>query len=418
MKLLLASFLLPTASLAADFFVSPEGSGARDGSGTENAAPGRAVSSLFDKMAAGDRLLLAAGNYSGLTLNLTVGGSPGKPKILEAAAGATLTSNWSIEKPDKGSAAILLAPGLSHVVFRNLVISHHCFAVRAAPSKGSPRRDLTFENISIEQVRHGFYLADCDEVTLSGCTTKRYSKHGFRLDQGCDRVILKDCHADCSEGDAVWETKTEVFPFGFIVNDGGAPNRELLFEDCIARNNIKSNQTAKYTNGDGFVAEGNTSDIAFVRCRAFRNQDGGFDIKVKDARFTDCIAIGHRRDFRIWSSATLRNCFVGWSQTGLWTKGGPVVAEGCTFFGHQKCGVELEDGAPGPVTLTNCLMASDNPGYTASIGKFEAADGTTVPKSAGELGLPRPDPKWNGEGDAMNSSKFPGKGFSSDRIAR
>jgi hypothetical protein len=417
-KLLLAILVLPGPALAADFFVSPEGSGIRDGSAAGNAAPGKSIPSLFDRMAAGDRLLLAAGDYSGLTLTLTTGGTPGKPKIIEGAAGAILTSNWSIEKPDKGSTAIHLAPGLSHVVFRHLSISHHCFGIRATPSKDSPRSHLIFENISIDQVRHGFYLSDCDDTILSNCATKRYSKHGFRLDQGCDRVTLKSCHADCSEGDPVWETKTGVFPFGFIVNDGGAPNTGLLFEDCLARNNIKSNQTVKYTNGDGFVAEGNNSDIAFVRCRALRNQDGGFDIKVKDARFTDCIATGHRRDFRIWNGATLKNCFAGWSQTGLWTKGGPVVAEGCTFFTHRKSGVEVEDKAPGPLVLKNCLIASDEPGYTASIGRFEGADSTIVAKTAAEPGFSKPDPKWDGRGDAMDSAKFPGKGFNSARIAR
>jgi hypothetical protein len=418
MKSLPAILFLHSQVLAADLFVTPDGSGTRDGSGAANAAPGTSISSLFDKMAAGDRLLLAPGDYRGVNLTLNSGGSQGKPKIIEGATGVMFTSNWSIGKPGKGSTAITLAPGLSDVVLRNLSIRHHCFAVRANPSKESPRNRLTFENISIEQVRHGFYLSDCDDMTFSGCTMKRYSKHGFRFDQGCDRVVLKGCIADCSEGDPVWETKTEVFPFGFNLNDAGAPNTGFLFEDCVAKNNIKSNQTVKYTNGDGFVAEGNSSSVAFVRCHALRNQDGGFDIKVKDAKFTDCIATGHRRDFRIWRSATLTNCFAGWSQTGLWTKGGPVVAEGCTFFAHRKSGVEVEDKAPGPLILTNCLIASEEPEFTASVGRFEGADSTIMAKSAAELGFSKPDPGWDGNGEAMNSPKFPGKGFSSARIAR
>lgn len=418
MKSLPALLLLHSAAVAGDLFVTPDGSGARDGSSAANAAPGASISSLFEAMAPGDRLLLASGDYAGITLTLRSGGTPGKPKVIEGAAGARLSSEWAIGNPEKGSAAITLAPGLSDVVFKNLAIRHHCFAVRANPSKDAPRARLAFENITIEQVRHGFYLSDCDELTLSGCTMKRYSKHGFRFEQGCDRVTVKGCLADCSEGDPVWETKTEVFPFGFLVGDGGAPGTGILFEDCVARNNIKSNQTVKYTNGDGFVVEGNNSDISFVRCRALRNQDGGFDIKVKDARFTDCIAIGHRRDFRIWQSATLKNCFAGWSQTGLWTKGGPVVAEGCTFFGHRKSGVEIEDKALGPLTLVNCLISSDEREYTASIGKFQGADSTIVAKNAAGLGLSKPDPGWDGNGDAMNSSKFPGKGYSSSRLTR
>ncbi len=369
-------------------------------------------------MAAGDRLLLAAGDYRGLKITLTSGGLPGKPKVIEGAPGSTLTSDWSVEKPDKGSTAITLAPGLSHVVFKNLSISRHCFAIRATPSKVTPRQHLSFENISIDQVRHGFYLADCDDTALLNCTAERYSKHGVRFDQGCDRVTVKGCVADCSEGDPVWETKTEVFPFGFILNDGGAPNTAVLFEDCVAKNNIKSNQTVKYTNGDGFVAEGNNREVAFIRCHAFRNQDGGFDIKVENARFTDCIATGHRRDFRVWRSATLKNCVAAWSQTGLWTKGGLVTADGCTFFGHRKSAVEIEEKSSAPLTLTNCLVASAEPGHTPALGKFEGAETTVVAKTPAELGLSKPDPAWDGKGAAMDSSKFPGKGFNSARITR
>lgn len=416
MKYLPALLFLHAQALAADFFVTPEGAGSRDGSSRENAAPGAAISGLFDQMAAGDRLLLGPGDYAGVRLTLSRGGTAGKPKVLEGAAGVTFTSDWSIEQPDKGSTAITLAPGLSHVVFKNFAVRHHCFAIRAQPSKEAPRTGLGFENISIEQVRHGFYLSDCDDMMLSRCTMKRYSKHGFRFDQGCDRVTLKECSADCSEGDPVWETKTEVFTFGFVLSEGGVGNTAFRFEDCVARNNMKSNQTVKYTNGDGFVAEGNSSDVSFLRCRALRNQDGGFDIKVKDAKFIDCVAIGHRRDFRIWNGATLKNCFGGWSQTGLWTKGGgAVAAEGCTFFGHRKSGVEIEDKSSAPLTLSHCLMGSAEPDYVAAIGGFEGAGSTVVAKSAAELGFARPDPAWDGTGKAMDSAKFPDKGYSSAR---
>ncbi|WP_367870253.1 right-handed parallel beta-helix repeat-containing protein [Luteolibacter sp. Populi] len=418
MKCLFVLLLLHSCGFAADFFVTPEGAGTRDASRAEHAAAGTSISSLFDRMAAGDRLLLGAGNYQGLSLAFTSGGSPGRPKIVEGAPGAIFTSDWSIEKPDKGSTAIVLGPGLSHVVFKNLSISRYCFAIRAAPSKESPRSHLTFENIAIDQVRHGFYLADCDDLAVLHCTTKRYSKHGFRFDQGCDRVALKGCVADCSEGDPVWETKTEVFPFGFILNDGGAPNTGFLLEDCVAKNNIKSNQTVKYTNGDGFVAEGNNSDVRFARCHALRNQDGGFDIKVDHAKFTDCVATGHRRDFRIWRSATLKNCFAGGSQTGLWTQGGPVAVESCTFLAHRKCALEIEDKSTGPVTLTNCLIVSEEQDYTVSIGRFEGAESTVVAKTSAGFGFASPDSKWNGDCKAMDSSKFPDKGFNSARISR
>lgn len=368
---------LSTTALAKDFFVSPAGAGTQDGSTAANAAGQRAAEDIFnDTLQAGDRLRFEPGEYTGLSLNLVKGGTKENPKTILGAAGAVFSSSWKIEKPEKGATAITLAAGLSHVVFKDISIKGYCFAVRANPAIEAPRSGLVFDNVDMEQIRHGFYLSDCDDLTFTGCDMKRYSKHGFRFDQGCDRVRLSHCTANCSEGDPVWETKTEVFTFGFTLNDGGTPNTGFVFEDCLATNNIKSNQTNKYTNGDGFVAEGNSADVTYIRCHAVRNQDGGFDLKTNGVKLIDCIAIGHRRDFRLWRAATLENCFGGWSTTGFWGKGGPVTATNCLFAGERRGGVEMEDGSTAPLTLVHCLIASEpaQKDFKPVIGKVEAGD--------------------------------------------
>lgn len=416
---LLTSFGLSlTTQHAADFHVTPQGAGSQDGTTWENAAAGAKVSAIFnDQMQAGDRLLLGGGEYKGIALSLSKSGEKGKPKTIQGETKGgelpVLSSSWTIEKPDKGATAVSLGAGLSHVTLSGLRIKGYCFGVRANVSAETARIGLTFEDVDVEQARHPFYLSDCDDLLLSGCDLKRYSKHGFRLDQGCNGVTFRKCVADCSEGDADWETRTEVFPFGFTANNSGTPNSGIVFEDCIARNNIKSNQKVKYTNGDGFVIEANTTAVTFRRCHALRNQDGGFDLKVKDVTLTDCVAIGHRRDFRIWTTGTLTNCFAGWSTTGLWTKGGPVTAKGCTFYAHRGAGAETED-APGPLILVNCLIYKDpaNAKAVTHRGIVELQDSiVTEPASANA------DPKWNGEGPAMDSATNPSKGYSSKRIA-
>lgn len=415
-KSILLAFAITAHSFAADFHASPQGAGSKDGSSAANAAPGSELSSLFnDRLQPGDRLVLAAGEYAGASLSLAKGGAAGKPKIIDAN-GAVFKSTWTIEKPDKGATAISFAPGLSHVTIKNLSISNYCFAVRCNP--GEARTHITLDGIRMEQMRHGIYVSDCDDMTITGVKMKRYSKHGFRFEQGCDKVVVKDCVADCSEGDADWETKTELFPFGFNVNDGGTPNSAIHFENCIARNNIKSNQKKGYTNGDGFVAEGNTNGVAFIRCHSLRNQDGGFDIKVKDAKFVDCVAIGHRRDFRVWKNATLKNCFAGFSTTGFWSNGGPITVDGCTFIGHRKSALELEDKGPGPLTVTNSLIASEEKDFRVIIGKAEIGDTNVSAKSAAEIGIASPDPKWDGTGSAMDSTKHADKGYSSKRVGK
>jgi len=397
----------------ADFHVSPAGAGSADGSSPENAVPGASASSVFNsRMQSGDRLLFGAGLYENLGLSLVTGGSADRPKIVEGARGAVMVSTWAIAKPDKGATAVTLAPGLRHVVFRNLLFQRYCMVVRADRAPENPRGHLVFENVSMEWMRHGFYLSDCDDLSFSGCKMKRYSKHGFRFEQGCDRVVLKACEADCSEGDPAWETQTELFPFGFFLNDGGAPNTGFLLESCVARNHIKSNQTVKYTNGDGFVVEGNSRDVVFRGCRALRNQDGGFDLKVMDVRLGDCVATGNRRDYRIWRSGTLTNCFGGWSQAGIWIKDGPVKASRCTFLDHRRSAIETEKAA-GRLTLADCLLGSSQPDFVAAIGSFEGGDSTITAKSAAELGIVTPKSSWDGIGGAMDSAKFPDKGYHS-----
>ncbi len=314
--------LAVTSASAADFHVSPSGKGT--GASEQDPAAASAISEVFnDSMSPGDRLLLAPGEYKDAKLVLKNGGTKDRAKTIEAQEGAVFLSSWTIEKPDKGATAILLSPGLSHTVFKNISIRNYCFGVVAKDAPDSPRTGLTFENVSMEQMRHGFYLSDCDELKLTNCTLKRYSKHGYRFEQGCNGVVLKNCFADCSEGDAVWETKTELLPFGFNVNSGGTPNSGFLFEDCVSNNNIKSNQKGKYTNGDGFVVEGNTTDVVFKRCRALRNQDAGFDLKVDAVTLTDCVSTHCRRSFRLWKTGTIENCFSSGTTIGVWTKGGP-----------------------------------------------------------------------------------------------
>lgn len=396
---------------AADFHVSPSGSGVADGSSPQNAVSGASASAVFnDRMGPGDRMLLAAGTYQDLCLTLVTGGADGQPKTIEGADGAVMVSSWTIAKPAKGATAITLAAGLRHVALKNLSIQRYCIAIRADRAPENPRGHLVFENFSIERMRHGFYLSDCDDLTISGCRLKRYSKHGFRFEQGCDRVVLKACEANCSEGDPVWETQTEVFPFGFCVNDGGGPNTGFRFENCVARNHIKSNQTVKYTNGDGFVVEGNTRDVVFRGCRALRNQDGGFDLKVDDVKLDDCVATGQRRDYRLWRSGTLTNCFGGWSAASLWVKDGPVKASRCTFLDHRKSAVEAEEGAARPALIA-CLIVSNAPKATA--GSFDGGGTTILAKSAKDLGIADSERAWDGVGDAMNSSTFTDKGYHS-----
>jgi hypothetical protein len=442
----LGVLFMPHCVVAADFHLTPEGAGKRDGSSWDDAfAQADLTAAVNDKLQPGDRLFVAGGTYRNVSLTIDKGGVAGKLKSIVGVDRGdglpTFVGQWSVDEPTKGATAIRLGPGASYLDVQNLRLRGYATGVQASDvAKGNEGRGyLAFRDVDIEQFRYGFYLSDCDELSLVGCDLKRYTKHGFRLEAGCDRVTLRTCTADCSEGDADWEQKTELLPFGFIVNNGGAPNTQVRFEDCLARNNLMPLQKNRYKNGDGFVVEGNTTGASFVGCRAIRNQDGGFDLKPRDVRLTDCLAIGNSRGFRIWATGTLTNCFAGWGSTGLWCNGGPVAVTRCTFH-EVKAAVLTDDRATEPVTLKDCLIsAADTPhrktahgpvvlettiiaerGVAETDPQFVRPDVGPVGRTSGPSPMDEPEvrPTWNGQGDAMNSRRFADKGYLADPTAK
>lgn len=364
---------LGPSSDARDYWVSPDGSGAKDGSSQENRANANAVQKLLDQLEPGDRLILGSGSYPKLKLVVKKSGTAEKPIAIigQGKSGIpSLDSDWTIGSARKGPTAIFLEPGVSHVVFHDLAIRGYQFGIQAPLREGAPPRSgLVFKNVDMQQIRHGFYLSACSDLKFDDCDLKSYSKHGFRFESACSNVTLKNCSADCTGGDPNWEKYTEEFPFGYIVNDGGAPNTNFLFEDCKAFNNLMPLQKTRYKNGDGFVVEGNSENVVFRRCIAMNNQDGGFDLKVKDVQLEGCVAMYNKRDFRIWTTGQLTTCYAGWSQVGIWTKGGPVVAERCTIAGWKSAPVEAED-APVGIELRKCLLAAD--GTSKKVGALKA----------------------------------------------
>lgn len=418
---LLTHLCLLQASPAKDWHITPEGAGSKDGSSWTQALGSDGVAKAFAEAAPGDRVLLGSGEFRLSNLSLKASGQAQKPVTIQGVDRGkglpVFTAGWTIEKPDKGAIAVSLAPSLSHVTVKDLVFRGYMIAVRAgAAGETGVRTGLTFENVLMEQVRHGFYLADCTQLRLTKCTTRRYSKHAFRFDAGCTDVKLKECVADCSEGDTAWEEKTELFPFGFTLNDGGAPNKRFVFEDCVAKNNMMPLQKPRYKNGDGIVVEGNSEDVTFLRCKSLRNQDGGFDLKVRDVKLESCVAIGNKRDIRIWRGGTVRNCIAGWSNAGLWWKDAPITVENTTVIGWRHAAADSGDTTH-PITLSKCLIV---PGEKKGLKETPliVQQDTKVLNDLAEAGFTNPVATWNGEGAAMDSKKFPAYGYSSQRVPK
>lgn len=403
---------------AAEFFLTASGAGRKDGTSWEHAFDQQSLSGVVNEsLQPGDRLLIGSGTYQDARLLISQGGTEGLPKTISGVDRGeglpVFASTWSEDRPDKGATFVRIEHGAGHVVLEGLRIENYEIGVLVPAGKdGSNCPGLVFNDVDMKRFRHGFYLSDCDHLRLEGCDLRRYTKHAFRFEQGCNRVIVRRCTADCSEGDADWETKTELFPFGFLVNNGGAANSEFVFEDCLACNNRMPLQKKKYKNGDGIVVEGNTSDVKFVRCRAIRNQDGGFDLKVEDVELVDCVAHGNSRNFRIWKTATLQNCFSGWASCGLWSNGGPITVHRSTFHNLRTAAVQTDDKAHEPVTLNECLISSCPTVHRKTARGRVIINETVVADAVGRSpDYVHPNPEWNGLGNSLNSQSYPDKGY-------
>jgi hypothetical protein len=418
---MVAAWLAAEPLAAADLHMTSAGAGRRDGADWANSMSALVLSEVVNKrMQPGDRLLISGGDFPDVELSIEVGGTPGAAKeIVGVDRGEGLprfVSDWQIDQPSRGRTAVRIAAGVSHVTLRHLRIHGYAYGVQAGPTDGeTDRTALKFDDVDVDHARHPFYLSDCDDLEITECDVVRYSKHGFRFEQGCDRVLVRRCLADCSQGDAEWETNTESLPFGFTVNGNGTPNTAIRFEDCTAANNLMPLQKNKYKNGDGFVVEANARDIAFTGCRALRNQDAGYDLKPEGIKLTDCVAIGNGRNFRIWTTGTMTNCFSGWAKTGVWSNGGPLLVERCTFHELSGSAVLTDDAAKEPVTLRNCLITRTPATVKmTSRGKVTLVETIDTGDRDPEYARPElagPDAAWNGRGNAMNSRAFPDKGY-------
>lgn len=418
-----AILLLAVPLFPADLYLTPAGAGTKDGSTWENALDAAALAKTVNEtLKAGDTLNLGGGEYRDVTLKIETGGQDGQPKKLlgveRDGKWPTFVCSWTIEKPDKGEIAIDLGAGVSHLQISHLRLKGYRYGVRAQKDGDKGRKNLLFDDVDLEQFEYGFYLSHCDDLVVRGCDLKRYAKHGFRLQEGCDRVQYISCVADCSEGDAAWETKTELLPFGFLVGDAGDPNTSISFFDCRATNNMKTNQKQKYVNGDGFVVEGNARDVSFQRCVSIRNNDGGFDLKPP-VKLVDCVAFRNKRSFRIWSQGQLENCVAGYDvDCSLWAKEkAQVVATRCTFVDDKQACVRAESAST--VTLTRCLiaMSGEMKDRRPVVGQakleetevYTPGNGKTDPAFAAKE-------EWDGRGTGMDSVAYPEHGYRSTQV--
>ena len=134
----------------------------------------------------------------------------------------------------------------------------------------------------------------------------------------------------------------------------------------------------------------------------------------------DCIALGNKRNFRIWRRGELDNCLGAYSRdASLWVKEeGRATGMYCTFHDDGKTAVRAEPTSE--VTLTRCLvsMTGDLKGRQPLTGQVNSQESEICTPGGGkkdpDFQAPRQD--WDGSGGAMDSRSYSERGYGSSRI--
>jgi hypothetical protein len=420
----------------AKFYMTPSGAGSQDGSSWANAFPKSQMGTALDTlMEAGDTLYLGSGAYGATLITLASSGAAGNPKrIIGVDTGSgrpVFSGSWSRVNPSSGTDSIIMLSGtggggingVAHWVIENLEIYNVLHGVKSTDvTSGPDHTDIVLRDLDIHDVRHGMYLHDADNLTIENCTARRYTKHGFRLEFGCNNVTFDGCTADLSDGDSIWWDYAEAIPFGFLVNNGGAANTNVTFRDCVANNHLRNGQgEGTYWNGDGFVAEGNTVGLTYIRCIAINNEDAGFDLKQANGSTTtlqDCVAVQNSRNFRFWyQGVSLHNCVatyprkrgVGISSNGiesLWLEDATLSVD--YFTAHGDNGTSVKVHGTGSATLTNSILSFSGASGGFTSGSVTLGSGTVTyrPGSGIDPDYVNPSALWDGVGNDMNSRTY------------
>jgi len=450
------------------YYMTPAGTGSMNGSNWANAFPKTQMgTTLNTTMQPGDTLFLGSGNYGTSTMDITSSGTATAYKhIIGVDTGSgrpVFTGSWARTNPASGTDHFINfgstgTSGCAYWEIKDINLTKCQYAIKASDiTTGPDHTNLILSGIDITLVRHGMYLRDVDNLTVEDCSVVGYSKHAFRLEFGCNNVTFRNCVADLTNGDNTWWDHSELYPFGFDVNDGGAANGNILFENCIAQNNRKNNQVVDidnaptgnfpgpedvdvdgdgvfdkpYYNGDGFVVEGNTTGpVTFTGCISVNNEDGGYDIKAA-ATFTNCVAVGNYRGFRLWDTTkTLTNCVATFPYRrtydnptgaeggeGIWIQKGSATVDYFTFYANTGTGAD-KDNSTGAMILTNSILSFSGASGTFKAGTVTLGTGTVTyrPGAGTDPVYVNPVSTWDGMGNDMDSITYGlTKGYNSAR---
>jgi len=357
----LLALLLAANLFATDLYLTPSGSGDKSGSSWENAAAPASFPALCDSLENGSTLYFGSGEYD--DASYTIEGGNGSVKIIagkDTGGGLPIFRSHLDPRTKKGGKTLFsLARGADNLHIKDLKLDGYQTAVRFAGN-----HDVVIENVDVTHTLDAFWIdggsnsaTDPGNTSLSfkDCDVKFFVKRGFRILNGNKNLQFINCHVDAGGAEYAFEP----FAIGFHIQGGAKQSHvedtNITFTDCSAANSYH-NGGAGYWNGDGFASEDQSNNLTFIRCIAWGNTDGGWDLKSDNVKLTDCIGIQNKRNFRFWGkNLSMVNCLSAFAEgnkhiAGLWLKGGTdILLERCTFW-ESTISVE-DESAEKPVKI-------------------------------------------------------------------
>ncbi len=416
-----------------DQYVTVTGAGDKSGRDWANAraAASGGLQSAIDAAGSGNTLYIGSGTYEGVALNISAGGS--SSGALKTIAGKDTGSGLPLFRSDfdksnparTGATLFNLPEGISYVQIKDIKVEDYRIAVILR----GQNRGVRIDNVDVTRCRDAFWIeggaiagqndSGTRDLLVQNCDVKFYTKRLVRMMGGVSQAQFINCHGDAGGKD--WAT--EPFQMGFQIstpNQKDVTDHHITFTDCSAANSY--NEGKGYWNGDGFCSELAASDLIFIRCSAFNNTDGGWDIKSPRCKWIDCIAIGNKRNYRIWlqpgANATfMENCLSAFATdrgnlkhyAGYWfLAGGDVTMTRCTAWGDPVAlSVETKDPSKGTrIVLNKCLLSPENGALAMRLvsGVDVQKNDSVVSQSGGtaDFKLKSPTVGWAGGDDSFN----------------
>ncbi|MDF2811152.1 MAG: hypothetical protein K0S56_2183 [Microvirga sp.] len=300
----------------ATLYISPSGSGTRDGSSLANAGTISSLSNFIDRAGAGGQVLLRAdqGAYKVAgQVTVKAGGDASAPVTIRGvdASGTTMNveiigtraTDWTTGKAD-GTEIFRLLSGADHLKFQDMTFKN---VGNGAFRIGADIKDLTLEHMQATNVKRflentvssGYSSASVDGLTVRDVDVYKYSESAIKLQYNSRNIVIEDV---TGEGDA---NTPEKYVFGITLNHTA---HDVLFKNVVMRNSNARGSNDDYWNGDGFTTERGNYNIRFENTVASGNTDAGYDLKSSNTVLVNAIAEGNNRSYRFWSdSITMEN---------------------------------------------------------------------------------------------------------------